>query len=295
MAEREMKMIPAHVVQFATPKGVLLGGFWLGSKRPKRVIIWLHGLGSSLFSKLGIAARVADERTAVLMFNNRGHDIVSSIVSLGKKKRGRRLGGAAHEIFSHCRDDIEGALRFARTTGARHFFLVGHSTGCQKSIFFARKKEMRSIKGIVLLAPISDWSAEIFRQGKKRVERAGKMARAMVARGKGHHLLPEGLWHELLDAKRFLSLYTPDSHEEIFPYAQPKKRPVTLEKVNLPLLVCLAQKDEFADRPAEEMAKWFERYIQKGKVIVIPGARHSFTGVEVRVVRTIRSFLSENS
>src|SRR3989344_5803342 len=108
--------LPVHLVQFATPKGVLLNGYWIGALRPKRVIVWVHGLGSSMFSKQDIARLLAKELTAVLMFNNRGHDKVASV----RTTRGKYLkSGSAHERFTDCIDDIDGAIRFAKKTGAR--------------------------------------------------------------------------------------------------------------------------------------------------------------------------------
>src|SRR5258708_1138155 len=125
-----------HVIEIVTPKKVHLNGLWFGPKRPKRAVLWVHGLGSSTFSKLSIFDNLIDKSTAVLPFNNRGHDKVSS-TSTGRSKRIR--GGAAHEVFTECVDDIEGAINFAKKNGVKEIYLAGHSTGCQKSAYWAVK------------------------------------------------------------------------------------------------------------------------------------------------------------
>ena len=171
-------MTPAHVVEIITPKRFVLNGLWFGpysakatkgtAKKPKRVIVWMHGLGSSVFSKLGIIELLARGDTAVLAFNNRGHDVVS------KSARGKKyiIAGAAHEVFTDCVDDIQGAINFVKKQGVRDIYLVGHSTGCQKSIYWAHKKKGKGIKGIILLAPLSDYSVAL------RDDKNGRLAGA---------------------------------------------------------------------------------------------------------------------
>ena len=242
-----------------------------------------------MFSKQRIMERLAKKGIAVLAFNNRGHDAISRIAKVGEKRIAKsRWGGGAHEIFAECVDDIDGAIGFARRAGAKEIFLVGHSTGCQKSIYWAYKRKGRGIKGIVLLAPMSDWAAEIHLKGKKRIDKNNAVARALVRNGRKHELLPQKLWPGPIDAQRFLSLYTPDSIEEIFSYAQPKKNPRVLRSIQKPLLVILAEKDEFADRSAGRIADWFARRLGKRiQAGVIADVSHSLKGGETKVTSLI--------
>ena len=285
-------MRQCYAIEIITPKKVLLRGLWFGPKKAKRAYVWVHGLGSSVFSMQSLATRLVDGKTAVLMFNNRGHDKVSRIAHVGERlTRKTHLGGAAHEVFSESVDDIQGAVNFAKRQGVTKIFLAGHSTGCQKSIYWASRTRGRGVQGVILLAPVSDWAAETKRVGTRKVARAAHAARSLIARRKKHQLLPAGLWHEVLDAQRFLSLYTPDSIEEIFPYAQRKKNPRVLKSVRRPILVLWAEKDEFSDRPAAKAARWFEKHLQKGKTVIIPRTGHLFRGAENRVARTIRRWM----
>ncbi len=278
------------VVTIQTPRNVLLNGILLGPSKPNTVIVWVHGLGSSLFSKRAIAELLVDKTTAVLLFNNRGHDVVARVGHVTRKKG--LMAGAAHEVFTDCVDDIEGAVNFARKMGVKRVYIAGHSTGCQKSIYWAAKKR-RGVKGIILLAPVSDWAAETYLKGKKKLVRVEKVARSYVAQGQRHRLLPPEVWPDILDAQRFLSLCTPTSVEEIFTYAQPGKNPRILGSIKIPVLVLWAQKDEFADRPAKEIAHWFDTNIRAlHSVIVIPKVGHSFKGGEKAVVTHIRRFIA---
>ena len=294
-------MTPCFVIdEIKTPKGYLLRGLWFGAKKPKRVVIWIHGLGGSAFGKLTIAEELAQKGTAVLVFNNRGHDIVSSIST---EKGKRLLAGSAHEKFTDCVDDIQGAVDYVRKAGVKDIYLAGHSTGCQKSVYWAYKTKGKGVKGIILLAPVSDYAASVGKYGKTKLSNIAKEAERLVARGKGNEMLPEWLWEEHQDAQRFLSLNTPDALEELFLYSQPGKNPRILKSIKKPILVLWAEKDEYVYLPAQDIAAWFDKNITgKHRVVIISGVGHSFSakggsasggkGGEREVAKTIRDFIT---
>lgn len=282
-------MTPCHVVEIVTPKKFLLRGLWFGPKRARRVFIFIHGLGGSVFSMQALLGKLVDKNTAVLSFNNRGFEVITRRRTL-KKGRKNMLAGAAHEVFTECVDDIQGAVKCARKRGGKEMYLVGHSTGCQKAVYWAYKKG-RGVRGIVLLAPVSDWAAETKRQGKKKVSRALATARSLVRRGKKHALLPENVWHETLDAQRFVSLYDPNSVEEIFSYAQ-QKEPKILRSIQKPILIFWAGKDEFAKGESpKQILEWFLTHVRKGVFSIQSNANHGFKGAERTVVETIQGWV----
>ena len=243
-----------------------------------------------MFSKLALAERLVDSQTAVIVFNNRGHDKVATISTASKR---RIRGGAAHEIFTDCADDIQGAINYAKKAGAKSVYLAGHSTGCQKSVYWGAKKG-KGVKGIILLAPMSDYAAEIKISGKAKMSRAFARARKLTASGRKSELLPEGVWEGslLADAQRFVSLYSGEGAEEIFTYWEPKRRPKTLQSVRIPILTLIAERDEYGDRPAHQVAEWFKAHSKKSDVVkIVPNVKHSFKGGERAVASAIRGFV----
>lgn len=285
-------MIPANVVHIETPKGVSLHGLWFGPKKPRRVFVLIHGLTSSAFS-ISRVLPLVDAKTAVLSFNNRGHGIVNDVKS--KKKQTKPvLGGSAHELFSDCVDDIDGALRFCKKQKAGEVYLIGHSTGCQKAIFWASKRKGGSgVKGIVLLAPISDYASHLWMLGEKKLARGVEHAWRLVKMGRVHDFMPAIYAGPFpCDAQRFLSLYTPESIEEVFSYAH-ARTPEALHAVKVPVHLVLAEKDEFSDRPAKDIAAWFVEHTKTLKVSVIRGANHFFKKKEEGIAREVRRFVEE--
>lgn len=286
----------AHVIRIVTPKKFVLDGFWFGPASAKRVIVHVHGLGSSAFS-CSVVREWVGRDTAVVTFSNRGHDAVARVKRLRPDgKHDSITSGSAHEVFTDCVDDIQGAVDFVKAAGVRDVILSGHSTGCQKIVYYAARtaaKPDRAVRGLILLAPISDYAGTEERVGKRVYARALAAATKAVRSGKPHALLSEKVWARPIDAQRWLSLYTPGSAEEIFTYAQPRRAPRTLRRSKLPLLVLLAEKDEYADRPALDIARWFAANSNAGcgTVQIVPDVGHGFTGAEKPVRRLVRWWL----
>jgi len=125
------------------------------------------------------------------------------------------------------------------------------------------------------------------------MKRATTLARRLVKAGKPHELLPRSVSPiMLLDAQRYLSLYTPESAEEIFSYAHDKE-PKTYKAVRLPVLTVFAAKDEYADEPAASIAKWFADNSRSKRFAsaIIPRATHNFRGGGERIANAVRDWM----
>lgn len=287
----------ARKIEFVTPKDkLLLNGLWLGSKKPQRVFIYIHGLSGSMFDgRQGILNLLLSKTESVLVFNNRGSGIVNRFSSKKKGKEDKVLFGAACEVFTDCVDDIDGAIAYAKKYKPKEIILVGHSTGCQKSVYWAYKKKNHGlVKSLILLAPMSDYAGEPERLGKNLYNKLLKEAQTLIKKGKPHEFLGEKQNGRIIDAQRFLSLYTPDSIEEIFSYANPKRKSKTLSTIKLPMHIVFAEKDEWMDRPLSKILEWFEENVTSRETLfsVIKGADHGFHGKDKEVVSHIKKFLN---
>lgn len=279
-----------------TPKKFVLNGILFGSEKPKNIFIYLHGLAGNLFKHLDLFEEIVDKDNSVLAFNNRGSGIITPIKRLCSNKKGYKTipVGMIREVFTDCVDDIEGAIACAKSLGAKNIFLIGHSTGCQKSIYYLSKKKLSPIKGAVLLAPMSDYADSIAFTDKKIFSKAVSCARKMVETGEGHEFMPKSIWPDLIEAQRFLSLNTPDSIEEIFTYAS-SQNPKILKSVKKPLLIILAENDEYRDRPIKEIASWFEKNTdnKKCRINIVKKSLHGFHGFERETSKSIKNWLNK--
>src|SRR3989344_817812 len=293
---REMR--PCHVVEIVTPKKFVLNGLWFGPTKPKRAVVFIHGLSGSVFSMRRVVDALVDQTTAVITFNNRGFGKINTVKRKVGKYTKSIIAGAAHELFTDSADDIQGAINFVRKSRVKNIYIAGQSTGCQKACYWAyRAKGGKGVKGIILLGPVSDYAAARKLDTKGRLAKAIRLARTLIRRGKKHELLPSSLltsW-SMDDAQRFLSLYTPDSIEEIFSYAQPNKIPRVLRSIKVPVLVLWSERDEYSDRSAKKVAEWFEKHLQTPhRIVLVPKVSHQLRGAEKSVAHTIHKWILSN-
>jgi len=284
------------LISFLSPKKIQFNGVWLGSQRPDNLYIFVHGLNGSIFSRSEITTALASGRDAVLAFNNRGSGTINYFKT-AKRTKERLLAGVAHEVFADCLDDIKGALDYALSHKPKNIFLIGHSTGCQKIIYYLSKRAKSTVKGAILLAPISDYASInlLNTSDKKKYQKALKEAQTLVKAGKPHALLQSDFIPRPIDAQRFLSLYTEDSKEEIFNYSSGKQSKDLL-RVKQPILAFLAAADEYGDRPAQEIAVWLNSHNKTErqlKTIIIPEADHGFSGYEKKIKKEIKAWLKK--
>jgi pimeloyl-ACP methyl ester carboxylesterase len=280
-------------IQFKSKDKLIFNAIVLGNTKAKKAYIFIHGLGGDMFSRFELNEKLSKKSTIVLSFNNRGQGIINKFKKEdAKSEKGykSKLLGSALESFTDSKYDIQGAVDYLKSQGIKEIYLVGHSTGCQKSIYYLSKINDSAVRGAVLLAPISDYSSIINSMDSKAYNRALKEALKLKKAKEADKLLPSDAWFAPISAQRFLSLYTPNSTEEIFSYGS--KKPATLlRKVNKKLLVLLGEKDEHNDRDVNDLKSWFEENTKKeDKVFVVKEANHGFQGQEKKVADIVHKY-----
>ncbi len=257
----------------------------------KTALVLLHGLCGSPYAWFErmepLISLCRKQRIAVASFSMRGSGTVQSFYH-GAKKKFR--GGGAFERFEDCVHDIRAVIDFLSKNGYRRIVLVGQSTGANKAAYYTYKTNDRRVKKLVLLVPLSDVVGEVQARGRLQKKFLEK-ARAQVRRGKGDELFmatyPERLW----SARRYLSLYTPGSAEDIFPYYNPRGNWRAVERIRVPTLVVLGDHDQYLDRDVGEAMEAFQQHVRNFRGIIIAGADHSFNKREKELARAVLSFL----
>jgi len=289
----------AKSIKIITPKNILLQGFIFGSRRVKTIYILVHGLSGNLFSRLTLVEKMVADGATVMVFNNRGHGLINQFRKINPRQPDiydSLVIGEAHEVFTDCLDDIDGAIKTAQEIGYQKIILMGHSTGCNKIAYYLSKKNSDCIQSAILLAPMSDYAHAVKFIEAKIFQLALKTARKLVANKKAQALLPEKYWSRPISAQRFLSLFTPESIEEIFSYAVPAKKPQILQKIKKPFLVVLAGNDEFTDRPMTEVFVWFKKVLinKNAELLMIKKSLHGFSGQEAKLKNIIFKFVKNS-
>ncbi|MCL4364848.1 alpha/beta fold hydrolase [Candidatus Marsarchaeota archaeon] len=264
-----------RIVRFSTSDGVRLCGMLFGDVHGKSCIVFVHGMGSSLFTNPSFALASARRNgIAFFSFNNRGHDSVSSLSRISGKRKTRIMGGTNFERFEESVYDIRGALDAMGRLGFRNFVLCGHSTGCQKAVYYKYRTEDRRAKALVLLGAADDY--EIFRKmlggdfGKTLL-----LCRRMMESGKGNRIASDKIG---FSAQRLDSVIDMDRVESrIFNYEGPLKE---FGGIRIPVLAVFGSMEEYAAMPVRKYLDILRSRTSSVQYsdIVIGGANHSFDG-----------------
>ncbi|MEK7165397.1 MAG: DUF1749 domain-containing protein [Patescibacteria group bacterium] len=274
------------------------GIFYKPKKTGKRAILWIHGLTGTFYGNKKILEEFAKECNSLgygfTSFNNRGHDIVTGLKKIDKRKpKGytRINGGAGYEIFKDCIYDIEAGINFLVAQGFSETVVIGHSTGSQKLCYFAGSKQNPHLFGVILASPASDRLDPALNRMKLTKDLA--LMQDLVNKGKGEELV---LGYHVFPAtpKRFLSSFLPNSLEDQFDYGDPRPRMKYFSKITKPLLVIIGGQDEYLDRSASVFMKTFDNYQHSVsyKSIILKDAYHSYNGDESRFVKTVLLWVS---
>ena len=268
-------------------------------RRTKTIVVWVHGLTASFYSRSERLATLAStcnrNGIAFASFNNRGHDIATSF-NRGKGKKSLIAGGAL-ERFPDCVKDLAVVIGFLHRKKYQRIYLVGHSTGANKvSYYMARTRDPR-VKGVALAGPMSDAAIEKDRLGKSFASHLRQVASYAQSHNQDWPL-PERLSKRILSARRYLSLHTPEGAEDIFPYHVHHASWPTLKKVRPPLAVVIGQRDQYLGHwRAEKLIDVFRKNAtgaRRFRGIVIPRADHSFTKTGKELARVIVRWVREN-
>ncbi len=286
-------MIPVILTRVKTRDDITLEGIIIPPKRKsKTALIWVHGLGSRFYSGQTITKEVSSAASKLgigyLNFNNRGHDTVNRD-GIGKK---RNLG-RAFERFEDCVHDIRAVIREARRLGFKNIVLAGHSTGANKILYYLYKAKDRSVKGLCLIAGLSDISAVAKEIGMRKLRRRVKIVEKL-ARKNPTALVPEKFG--LYSRARYLSLLQPGRNEDTFPYYDPRGSWRALKSIRAPVAVVIGAKDQYLDRPAKNLIEIFQKNAVRTKSfsgVIVKGANHGFIKKEKELAKVIVSWAKQ--
>ena len=271
----DITRLEGKLVRFPTSDRLELQGFLVAPRGARTCIVHVHGMTGSFYdSRLAwhLVGEAEKKRMAVFLLNTRGHDMVTGIDMWNRKKHGP-IAGTDFERFEDCVIDIDAALKELKRAGFRNFILSGHSTGCQKVTYYQYKERNKSVKGIILLAPASDYEIARKELGRK-FNSTVALAKKMVRKGQGN--LQDPRIPQFFSAKRWLSIGDLKNAEaRIFNYAGPLSE---FSKVTVPTLAIFGSKEQHVLKPVREyLAILRERTRSRHFTShIVKGGNHSF-------------------
>lgn len=138
------------LVQTTTSDGVRLHGFLSESSRLRNAWILVHGVNSNFYSSTllsELGRKLANEDTAVLLVNTRGHDILSFNTGPTPMRVGSQI-----ESLSASQLDLDAWVQYLIQKGVERVSLLGHSLGALKCVLWSLKNH-DCLRALVAISP----------------------------------------------------------------------------------------------------------------------------------------------
>ncbi|MEM0154777.1 MAG: DUF1749 domain-containing protein [Methanothrix sp.] len=269
--------------------------------RPRKVtdkaILHIHGLGGSFYGSNSIPEILSEAKKKGIAFMSvltRGSYIIESF---GYKSGDKELlAGSALERFEDCVYDIDGAISSLRKMGFKKIFLEGHSTGCQKILYYMNSKKAKNsknVKAIALISPVDDHNYDLYNMGKARYSKLIRIAK----KEKGKKLLMDtksmGYSERLIGPERFLSTADLNNPEAQALYYDGKMDYVA--GVKKPMFVAFGENDEFMKKIDARKAIDIISKAYTGKrfgSIILKNTGHTLKGKRKELAVSLTKFYS---
>jgi pimeloyl-ACP methyl ester carboxylesterase len=276
-----------ELVNYQTKDGLKLTGFLAKSGKPSdKVLIHVFGMEGDFFQSNAYKPMQEKAESAgfdLFLSGNRGLGLLTSF----NKKNKRVIIGTAKENFKDCVFDISASVSLLSKLGYSQIFISGHSTGCQKIIYYNHVEKNNKLKGVILISPVDDYNSTVQDLGVK-FKKAVATARKMVQTGRGGEFTPK--WVSSYTANRFLS-YADHKNVEarILNYDSKLKE---FSEIKCPVLSVFGSKDEYIVKPLRQCLKTLEKHSSSEfNWVVIKGGDHNFTGKEKQLASVIFNWL----
>jgi pimeloyl-ACP methyl ester carboxylesterase len=292
--------LKGELVTFRAADGAVLAGFLCRPKgRSRAAILHLHGLNSAFYKvlPLKLGARLAEKGITFMSIQQRGSYNEVALSVYKNNKDSRIVAGGSLERFEDCIYDIEGAIGYLKRMGINRIYLQGHSTGCQKSVFYQIRRKDRAVKGLILLAPGDDYSIwkngiRTVSGGKRKFPRMVALARSKLKSDPTFSMSTryEGVRYS---ARRFLSFAdTRNVEARIFNYELPKMR--EFGRVKVPILAVFGTRDEYLAKPARVCLAILGKNTGSSDFMGVPikGTNHGFYGKEAEVADLVSGWVA---
>jgi pimeloyl-ACP methyl ester carboxylesterase len=288
-----------YLTEITTKDNIVHQGIYFEPQlKSDTALLWIHGLTSNFYGDISIFEKIVEKAEKLgfgfAAFNNRGHDMITGLRKIDPKTQtgyGHADGGAGREVFEDCVYDIDAGISFLVKKGFKKIILAGHSTGANKACYFSGSVNDKRVGGVILAGPLSDRLPE----EKTNRKLAGNIRRMkhMTETGREKFLVNNLVFFPLTP-NRYLSLFDKSSVEDVFDYGEDKPELKYFSRIKQPLLVVLSGKDEYADRPADDIKKVFDKHQQSVKYssVIIKEATHGYEGKEDEFARVVTDWIT---
>jgi len=293
------------IVHIKTKDGLTLPGILFTAPNSKKAIIHLHGNGgSSIFysypHKQDFIDTFLDSGVSVLMFNNRGAQIIKSFsIEKSEEKVERKRYGMAYEKIKECVYDIDAAISYLEEKEYKEFYLTGHSTGANKICVYDHYRKNNKISKYILLAGGDDTGLYYYSFGKEKFTRLLRESRQKIKQSKGEDIICELLPSDIFSYQGFFDIANPDGDYNTFPFLEAMNKAKLSTKplfryyksIKKPTLVIYGDKDEYQYGDVPKVLGILKSQKPDFSYHLIKDADHGFEGKQKELAVIISKWL----
>jgi len=291
-------------VDFETSDGLTLPGLLYESERSKKVVIYLHGNGSSsVFYGAKKYQDLPDDLNnkgiSLFKFNNRGANVIKRLDVRNGTSVEKKYFGMAYEKIKECVEDIDGAVKFLQRLGYKEFYLAGASTGANKICVYNHHKPENVFEKYILICGGDDTGIYYSMLGDKKFFKLLKEAKLKIKNGQGEELMKDILDIDVFSYQGFYDIANPDGDYNCFPYSEAfkgvkiSKEPLFryFKGIKKSSIVIYGEKDEYTWGNIKKVIETLKRYQPDFEYKVINGADHGFTDKQKELAKTIADWI----
>ena len=250
-------------------------------------VVLIHGTGGNFYSSTFfelLASNLAARGVAAVRANTRGHDGISTLVTV---KGAVRLG-AAYERVDDCRHDLAAWIAWLKQNVGPRIGLLGHSLGAVKCLYALAQQPDPAVAALIAVSP-QRLSYSWFCETGKASEFLEMYQRAeeLVRHGQPNALLEVKLpLPFVITAAGYMEKYGPDERYNYLNFLGGIRCPTLF------LFGGLEIENNMAFQQAPEEVRRFGEKKPHIAVDIVPGADHFYTGVRDQAWRRIDAWLS---
>lgn len=254
-------------------------------------VVCIHGMCGNIADNYYAAVwgeELNQAGISLLYAHNRGHSVMND---LAVKGGGLKRYGCSYEIFEECLLDIDLALQTARDLGYRKIFLLGHSLGCNKVIYYFSEKHPE-LAGLIL-ASAPDIIGSHLRGDKKHPQLLAE-AEQKIAAGQPKALLSEMTEDYIyMSAETYADWFREGSNLDNLPVLRNPERWEQFATIDVPILTFSGELEEdyYQQLPLLQ-AKAVN--CPDFTYLTIPGSNHTYRNREHETGQVIAGWVSNH-
>lgn len=287
-----------QMISIETEDRIILDGYISDVPNSTSIVVHIHSSHANFYEarfNKSIANELFKINTTYLTVNTRGRDTVADVYQYQDDKLTFVPAGGAREIFFDSVLDIEGWVKYCLDKGYENIYLLGHSLGAMKVVYW-NSVSLRNLSGIILLSPPDLWglarnklgeSYENFLAFVETKKEKNEILNSSKIYESGEYFFP-------ITEASFASLFLDHDASGMFDIGRFVDCKTNLvSKITCPVLIVFGSEGEYIVKPQSEYINMITD-CSCGKVTskIIDGANHNYHGKEDALAYVVSGWIS---